>query len=260
MDLDHFILVMFIHVIKGKIEFEESYSWYWNTSNHLRDKFNILYFHLFYSYFTVSAWLFSRQQIKYGSYFFRYLYDITTWDDDMTWRCHETCSGRGVMSRATWQHRDTTWLGCNKCSQCYCAVTIVCNIGVYSTWWWKLFSKSWTGSIIRPSALNRSNARSGVSALWIWASGDVTTDNEARVGVTMGNDGGEHRRETAISQRWQWCDAAWHRDMWCAHWHPTSLTGRSRPALGILIAWLLRPSAPQDGSSWNLLPKYSLFL
>ena len=25
-----------------------------------------------------------------------------------------------------------------------------------------------------------------ISALWIWASGDVTTDNEARVGVTMG--------------------------------------------------------------------------
>ena len=127
---------------------------------------NTLIFNIFasshFSYFTVSAWLFSRQQIKYGSYFFRYLYDITTWDDDMTWRCHETCSGRGVMSRATWQHRDTTWLGCNKCSQGYCAVTIVCNIGVYSTWWWKLFSKSWTGSIIRPSALNRSNARSGV--------------------------------------------------------------------------------------------------
>ena len=25
-----------------------------------------------------------------------------------------------------------------------------------------------------------------ISALWIWASGDVTADNEARVGVTMG--------------------------------------------------------------------------
>ena len=126
MDLDHFILVMFIHVIKGQIESRRVFFVIQNTFKFQSCSrgLNIWYFHLFW-YFTVSAWLFSRQQIKYGSYFFRYLYDITTWDDDMTWRCHETCSGHsGVMSRAAWQHRDTTWRDCNKCSQCHCLAIV----------------------------------------------------------------------------------------------------------------------------------------
>ena len=127
MDLDHFILVMFIHVIKGQIESWRVFFVTQNTFNHDREKwiFNIFTCFIYFWYFTVAARLFSRQQIKYGSYFFRYLYDITTWDDDMTWRCHETCSGHsGVMSRTAWQHRDTTWRDCNKCSQCHCPAIV----------------------------------------------------------------------------------------------------------------------------------------
>ena len=177
-DLDHFILVMFIHVIKGQIESRRVFFVIQNTFNFQSWSrgVNILYFHRFYLYFwyfTVSAWLFSRQQIKYGSYFFRYLYDITTWDDDMTWRCHETCSGHsGVMSRAAWQRRDTTWRDCNKCSQCHCLAIVQFY---YCLQYWSLLNmmrtfheKSWTDSF--SAALN---TRSGVrvryqvtGALW----------------------------------------------------------------------------------------------
>ena len=225
------------------------------------------------SYFTVSAWIFSRQQIKYGSYFFRYLYDITTWDDDMTWRCHETCSGHGVMSRAAWQHRDTTWRGCNECSQCHCPAIV--QLPLHCLQYQSLpnmmgtFHKSHglTGSFICPHALNtRSGVRDQISddgCAMDMGRGDVTSDNETCVGVTTergqwSNGEGQHcqQRETQ-----RWCDTAWHvtSDVWCAHWHPTSLTGWSLRALCLLIAWLLRPCSTRRIIRESL-PKYSLFL
>ena len=132
----------------------------------------------------------SRQQIKYGSYFFIYLYDITAWDDDMTWRGHETRSGHGIMSRTAWQSSWQYVTGCSKVQWVplllHC--TIVCNIRVYSTW--EHLQKSWTCSFIRPSVMCIiSGLVSGdryqmIGALWIWACGDVSSDNETRVGVT----------------------------------------------------------------------------
>ena len=207
----------------------------------------------------------SRQQIKYGSYFFIYLYDITAWDDDMTWRGHETRSGHGIMSRTAWQSSWQYVTGCSKVQWVplllHC--TIVCNIRVYSTW--EHLQKSWTCSFIRLSVMSIQVWCLGIDIrwlvlygyghvvmcpaimrpVWVWP---VSTARPEDPGWSLLRSGDhcQERDGAVISDV-----TAWHVmcDVRCSYWRPTSLTGRSRPALGILIAWLLRPSA----SRWIIL-------
>ena len=185
-----------------------------------------------------------------------------TWHDGVMRLARVTGSCHGLRD----SHRDNTWLAVAKCSECHCSSivplsaiseftqhgNIYKNHGLahsfvplwcvsYQVWclgidirWLVLYGY---GHVVMCPAIMR--------PVWVWP---VSTARPEDPGWSLLRSGDhcQERDGAVISDV-----TAWHVmcDVRCSYWHPTSLTGRSRPALGILIAWLLRPSA----SRWIIL-------